>query len=97
MQLTKWHKMFVKAKRLSHQRLDLTSAEFQIAYNKYDKELVKLMLAVEKRCHKKKAHFLEWSPIVGTHLHHLHVILWILRFKHGKKKNQSNLKRACQT
>ena len=40
MQLTRQHKMFTKVQFLQHQRLALSSAEFQIAYNKYDKELV---------------------------------------------------------
>ncbi len=39
-----------------------------ITYNKYDKELVKLMLAAEKRCRKTKVDDLEWSPIVGTYI-----------------------------
>ena len=97
MQLTRRHKMFVKAQRLAHQRLDLSASEFQVAYNRYDKELVELMLGAEKRCRKKKVDFLEWSPIVGTYLRQLHVIRWMLRFKHGRKTNQSNLKRACRT
>ena len=39
--------------------------------------------------------YLEWSPIVGTYLRHLHIYRWIIRFKHGRKTNTSNLKRTC--
>jgi hypothetical protein len=47
MQLTKRHKMFSKALFLQHQRLSNSPTQFQLAYNKYDKELVELMLAGE--------------------------------------------------
>ena len=95
MQLTARHRMWTKSAFLKHQRTILTPAEFQIQANKYDKEIVELMLAAEKRCRTKKMDYLEWSPIVGTYLRHLHIYRWIIRFKHGRKTNQSNLKRTC--
>ena len=97
MQLTKRHKMFSKALFLRHQRLAISPAHFQLAYNNYDKELVELMLAAEKKCRKQRPNFLEWSPVVGMQVRHLHVYRWILRYKNSQTVNIGNLKRSCES
>ena len=50
MQLTNQHQMFKKANDLSDGVSKLTPSEFQLQFNAWDKELIQLMLAAEKKC-----------------------------------------------
>ena len=54
MQLTAEHRMWTKANFLSHQRMTITPTEFQIQANKYDKEIVELMLAAKHDVERRR-------------------------------------------
>ena len=95
MQITSRHRMYAKACKLQKDRLEMTTAEFQLAYNQFDRQLTELMLGAEKCCHKKRICHLEWSPIIGLCLRKLHIYRWIIRSKQGRRTNFGNLVRTC--
>jgi hypothetical protein len=101
MQLTSRHKMFKKAKVLAdgvdHMgpvEFQLAPVEFQLAFNKWDNELVELMLASEKKCRKIKNDYIPFSPIIGKWIKRLNLYRWAVKFKQGKHVNRTNLLRA---
>ena len=89
------HRMFSKAIALRGARSAMPSAEFQACYNRFDSEMVELMLCAEKRCRKKKTDHLAWSPIIGQWIKQLQLYRWILRYKRGRRTNLTNLRRTC--
>jgi hypothetical protein len=98
-QLTKRHRMFKKANILhdaAQNILPFSPAEFQLMYNNWDKEMIELMLAAEKRCRKIKTDTIAWSPVIGEWTRRLNLYRWLIRYRKGLKVNLSNLERSCQ-
>ena len=73
MQLTANHRMFTKVNLLKKNKANLSSAEFMLQYNKWDKEMIDFMLACKKKCQNIKTYHLVWSPIIGTCLCRLNI------------------------
>ena len=66
MQLTGRHRMYKKARILTEGVDVMETADFQLAFNKWDNELVELMKqALEKRCRRINNDYIPFSPIIG--------------------------------
>ena len=87
--------MYRKINMLRRNRETMTESDFLIQLNKWDKEVVELMAAAEKRCRKIKTNHIDWSPVVGYYKKHIQLYKWIAHYKDGKKTNVGNLIRAC--
>ena len=49
-----WHRAFEKIEYLQSNHNHLSASEFQLMFNKWDKEVTQLMLRSEMRCNKFK-------------------------------------------
>jgi hypothetical protein len=96
MQLTNKHRMFKKANDQSDGVSTLTPSEFQLQFNAWDKELIQLMLAAEKKCRIFKNDHIPFSPRVGAWIKHRNLFQWILGYKSGKRVSKRNLFDACK-
>ena len=50
MQLTAKHQMFTKINLLKKNKANLSAAKFVLQHNKWDKEMIDLMMNSEKKC-----------------------------------------------
>ena len=75
MQLTAKHRIYTKVNLLKTNKANLSVAEFMLQYNKWDKEMIDLMIASEKKYRNIKTNHLAWSPIIGMYLHRLNIYL----------------------
>ena len=96
MQLTNRHRMYKKMNTLSESLDVLSPSEFQILFNKWDKEMTELMMCAEKKCKKFKNSYIPYSPVIGLWTHRLNTYRWIVRYKRGHDCNISNLRRTCR-
>ena len=90
-QLLVRHRAFDKLERLQNDYSHLSAAEFQLLFNKWDKEVTQLMLLSESKCNKFKDGTIEFSPVVGLWLNRLRMYRYIQRFKAGMVTDPRNL------
>jgi hypothetical protein len=71
-QLLFQHWLFEKLEFLQRNHLNMSAADFQLMFNQWDREVIRLMLGSKKQCNKFRDGSIEFSPVIG---------LWIRRIK----------------
>ena len=87
--------MYKKANDLNAIFGAVTPANFQLQFNKWDKELTEPMIVAEGRCRQFKNNDIAFSPIVVKWIKRLNLFRWIKEYKNGGKVNKSNLVQTC--
>ncbi len=62
----------------------MSADAFQTLFNRWDMEVMQLMLASEKQCNKFHDGIIEYSPITGKWIHCLQAYPWIQQFHENK-------------
>ena len=79
----------------SYHQLTL-AGDFQLLFNKWDKEVMQLMLALEKCCNKFWDGSIDFSPVTGIWIHHLKAYRWVQWFHENKVAHGGNLFWTCR-
>jgi hypothetical protein len=95
-QLTIQHWSFEKIEYLHRCNSYLSTSEFQIMFNTWDKKLTQLMLGSEKRCNKFRDGSIDFSPVVGLWIHCFQAYRWISRYLAGQVPYHGNLFCLCR-
>jgi len=90
-QLCNRHRIFSKLVRLKKNYDNLTVAEFQLCFNRWDEEFTELMKGVENQCRKFKQNHIEFSPEVNVWLTWRWTLGMVKRFLHGQVPDSRNL------
>ncbi len=69
----------------------MSVADFQLMFNKWDKEVTEFMLSAESKCNKFMDGTIEFSPVVGLWINCLRTYHWILWYKQGQVPDPCNL------
>jgi hypothetical protein len=69
----------------------LRVGNFQLLFNKWDKEVTQLMLASEKWCNKDQDGSIEFSLVTTIWIRHLQAYRWIQQFHEYKVAHGGNL------
>jgi hypothetical protein len=90
------HRLFEKLEFLQTNHHLMLEDVFQTLFNRWDMEVMQLMLALEKRCNKFHDGSIELSPITGIWIHCLQAYRWIQQFHENKVANGGNLFQTCR-
>ncbi len=74
----------------------MSADAFQTLFNRWDMEVMQLMLALEKWCNKFYDGSMEFSPITGIWICRLQAYLWIQQFHENKVAHGGNLFQTCR-
>jgi hypothetical protein len=85
------HRLFEKFEFLQTNHHLMSADAFQTLFNRWDTEVMHLMLALEKRCNKFCDGSIEFSPIAGIWIQRLQAYRWIQQFHENKVTHGGNL------
>ncbi len=85
------HRSFEKLEFLQTNHHLMSADAFQTLFNRWDREVTQLMLALEKRCNKFCDRSIEFSPITGIWIRCLQAYRWIQQFHENKVAHGGNL------
>jgi hypothetical protein len=85
------HRLFEKLEFLQTNRHLMSADALQKLFNRWDIEVMQLMLALEKQWDKFHDGSIEFHPITGIWIHHLQAYRWIQRFHENKVAHGGNL------
>jgi hypothetical protein len=85
------HRSFEKLEFLQSNHHLMSADAFQTLFNRWDMEVMQLMLALEKQCNKFCDGSIELSPITGIWICHLQAYRWVQQFHENKVANRGNL------
>jgi hypothetical protein len=85
------HRSFDKLDFLQSNHHLMSAGDFQLLSNKWDKEVMQLMLALEKWCNKFWDGSIEFSPVTGIWIHCLQAYCWVQQFYEIKVAHGGNL------
>jgi hypothetical protein len=74
----------------------MSADAFQTLLNRWDMEVVQLMLASEKRCNKFCDGSIEFSLITGIWIHCLQAYHWVQQFHENKVAHGGSLFQTCR-
>jgi hypothetical protein len=94
--MTIQHRSFEKIEYLHKHNSYLSTSEFKLMFNAWDKELTQLMFGLEMRCNKFRYGSIDFSPVVGLWIRCLQVYRWISMYLAGLVPHPGNLFRLCQ-
>jgi hypothetical protein len=89
------HKLFEKLEFLQTNHHLMSADAFQTLFNRWDMEVMQLMLASEKWCNKFHDGSKEFSLITGIWIYCLQAYLWIQQFHENKVAHGGNLFQTC--
>lgn len=94
--LAERHKIHQKLTEIKIISPSVTTSQYQLLYNKWDKEFGDFMISAEKRCHKFKSCSLKYSPTIGQWLCQQAILKWILQWHDDKVPDTWNLRHAAR-
>jgi hypothetical protein len=69
----------------------MSEGDFQLMFNKWDKDVTQLMLALEKYCNKFSDRSIEVRPVIGIWIRLLWAYHWVQQFHEKIVAHGSNL------
>jgi hypothetical protein len=85
------HQSFEKLDFLQSIHHLMSAGDFQLLFNKWDIEVMELMLALGKRCNKFQGGSIEFSPVTGIWKRCLQACHWVQQFHENKMAHGGNL------
>jgi hypothetical protein len=90
------HRLFEKLEFLQTNHHLMSADASQTLFNRWDMEVMQLMLALEKWCNKFHDGSKEFSPITGIWIRCLQAYCWIQQFHENKVAHGGNLFQTCR-
>jgi hypothetical protein len=74
----------------------MSAGNFQLLFNKWEKEVMQLMLALEKVVISFGMESIEFSPVTGIWIRCLQAYHWVQQFHENKVAHGGNLFQTCR-
>ncbi len=85
------HRLFEKLEFLQTNHHLMSADALQTLFNRWDTEVMQMILALKKQCNKFCDRSIEFSPITGTWIKCLQAYCWIQQFHENKGAHRGNM------